>query len=112
MSLSLPSLEIVRPALLLGPQSGIVLGGVGFELGCVRADNLLAAVLALDFAAAISPAARFSRLLYFSGSRVATKAQKYMRVLTIDVAFGGLTGRPLALTGVRVPAEPSGTTWL
>jgi hypothetical protein len=39
--------EVVGPALLLGPQFRIVLGGMVLELDFVRADDLLAAVLAL-----------------------------------------------------------------
>jgi hypothetical protein len=44
---SSPLLEVVGPALLLGPQFRIVLGGMILELDFVRADDLLAAVLAL-----------------------------------------------------------------
>lgn len=41
-------LEVIGPALLLGPQLGIVCGGVHLKLELVRVHNLLATVLALD----------------------------------------------------------------
>lgn len=40
-------LEVVRPALLLGPQLGVVRLSMCLELNLVGVDNLLAAVLAL-----------------------------------------------------------------
>jgi hypothetical protein len=41
-------LEVVGPALLLGPQLLVVAQGVGLELDFVRVDDLAAAVLALQ----------------------------------------------------------------
>jgi hypothetical protein len=46
-SLTSSSSEVVGPALLLGPQRGVVASGVGLELHLVGIDNLAAAVLAL-----------------------------------------------------------------
>lgn len=79
-------MEIIGPALLLGPQLSIVSFGVDLELELVGVDNLLAAVLALDKLIAVP----------FSLEKQET--------LTIEVGLGALTGRPLALTGARVPA--------
>ena len=77
-------MEIVGPALLLGPQLGIVCRGVNLELELVGVDNLLAAVLALG-----------TLVDFFS---------PVDKSHTIEVGLGALTGRPLALTGARVPA--------
>jgi len=57
---------------------------VNLELELVRVDNLLAAVLALDMLVGFLAPANKSH--------------------TIEVGLGALTGRPLALTGARVPA--------
>jgi len=45
---SSPLLEVVGPALLLGPVLGVVSGGVRLQLDLVGVDDFLAAVLALD----------------------------------------------------------------
>jgi hypothetical protein len=63
-----------------------VCGGVDLELELVGVDNLLAAVLALE------------KLITVPLSHEKQGAR------TMEVGLGALTGRPLALTGARVPA--------
>ena len=81
-------LEVVGPALLLGPQLGVVRLGVRLELNLVGVDDLLAAVLALDGVSAVT-------VNQYKGTG---------GKLTMDVGLGALTGRPLGLTATRVPA--------
>jgi len=81
------SLEVVRPALLLGPRLGIVTRGVVDELLFVRVDDLAAAVLALQ-------TRLYQHVLFHA----------FVGLRTMEVGLGALTGRPLALTGARVPS--------
>lgn len=81
--------KIIGPALLLWPQLLIVGAGVNLELNLVCVDDLLTTILALY------------RVISFS---LRSGGMVKRLVFTIDVGLGALTGKPLALTGARVPA--------
>lgn len=98
-----PSGKVVGETLLLRPRLLVVSQCMIHQLGLVCGDELFAAVLALH-----RPEQRCQQChaaLYLCDSiarSIETSGIRYNH--TIDVGLGALTGRPLALTGARVPA--------
>jgi hypothetical protein len=105
------SRKLLRPALLLGPVLLVVRLGVDLQLLYVCVDDFLAAVgalVCLALSLVLLPLViRRRRREGWNGLWAIGMGMDRLELFqgrTRDVGLGALTGRPLALTGARVPA--------